>query len=86
MTFGRMIIMYVEIGLVLAIIEPILWKLFDERRYAYFARKLTNGNKADRCGFAIGMIIGSMTGWPIHLITWYIIDPIIERHEKKIEP
>ena len=81
MSFGDFIIIYVEVGLVLAIVEPILWYILSPRNWNELMSKF-KGNIYYDCGFAFGMIVGSVVGWPIHLVSWYILDPLYEKKSK----
>lgn len=84
MSFRDFIIIYAEIGLVLAIIEPILWHMMKPGDWHDLMTRF-KGNFRYDCGFAFGMIIGSVVGWPIHLLTWYILDPFFAKRESKKE-
>lgn len=82
MSFRDFIVIYAEVGLALAIIEPLLWYILSPRNWNDLMSRF-KGNAHYDCGFAFGMIIGSVIGWPIHLVTWYILDPL--RAKKKTE-
>jgi len=78
MSFRDFIIIYVEVGLALAIVEPLLWYILSPRNWNDFMSQF-EGNAYYDCGFAFGMIVGSVTVWPIHLVTWYILDPLLAK-------
>lgn len=82
MSFGDFIIIYAEVGLVLAIVEPILWYILSPRNWNELMSRF-KGNAYYDCGFAFGMIVGSIVGWPIHLVSWYILDPLYKKKSKK---
>ena len=84
MSFGDFAIIYVEIGLVLALIEPIVWRIVKPGDFHDASSHFT-GNFAYDCGVACGMIFGVVTVWPIHLITWYVIDPLYTKQKFKKE-
>lgn len=84
MSFRDFIIVYVEVGLALAIVEPLLWYILSPRNWNELMGRF-RGNVYYDCGFAFGMIVGSVVGWPIHLVTWYILDPLIAKKKSKKE-
>lgn len=86
MTFGKIIMIYIEIGLVLAIVEPVLWKILKPIALEDIKRDLIGASKAFERAAMTGILLGIITSWPVHLVTWYIVDPICMRHEAKKEP
>lgn len=86
MSVGTIIAIYIEIGLVLAIVEPVLWKFMKLHALEIMDENLAGKSKAYRKGYVTGLLFSIVTGWPIHLITWYVIDPIMaKRQESKKE-
>ena len=85
MSIGKIIAIYIEIGLVLALVEPVLWKISKPIALKDIDELLSSPSKAYRRGAMTGMVMGSIFLWPVHLITWYILDPIIERQKAKKE-
>lgn len=84
MSFRDFIIVYVEVGLILAIIEPTLWHILKPGDSRDWLGKFT-GNFAYDSGLATGIIVGSVIGWPIHLFTWYILDPFFVKQKSEKE-
>lgn len=84
MSFRDFIIVYVEVGLALAIVEPLLWYILSPRNWNWFMSKFKR-NIYNDSAFAFGMIVGSVVGWPVHLVTWYILDPLIAKKKSKKE-
>ena len=82
MSFRDFIVIYVEVGLVLAIVEPTLWHILKPGDRHDFMSQF-KGNFRYDSGLAFGMIVGSVTGWPIHLLTWYILDPLYKKKSKE---
>ena len=85
MTFGKIIMIYIEIGLALAIIEPVLWKILKPNPLEDLNRELIGKPKAFKRGAMTGLLFSIITGWPVHLVGWYILDPIYMRHKAKKE-
>lgn len=86
MSFGTIIAIYIEIGLVLAIVEPVLWKFMKLHALEIVDEDLVGKPKAYRRGYMTGLLFSIVTGWPIHLITWYVVCPIMaKRQESKKE-
>lgn len=84
MSFRDFIVIYVEVGLVLAIVEPTLWHILKPGDRHDFMSQF-KGNFRYDSSLAFGMIVGSVTGWPVHLVTWYILDPLITKKKSKKE-
>lgn len=85
MTFGKIIMIYIEIGLVLAIVEPVFWKILKPNSLEDLNRELIGKSKAFKRGAMTGLLFSIITGWPVHLVTWYIVDPIYMRQKSKKE-
>ena len=85
MTFGKIIMTYIEIGLVLAIVEPVLWKILKPNPLEDLNRELIGKSKAFKCAAMTVIRLSIITGWPVYLVTWYIVDPIYMRQQAKKE-
>ena len=86
MSVGTIIGIYIEIGLVLAIVEPVLWKFINPHALEIMEEDLIGKSKACRRAYMTGLLLGMVAKWPIHLIMWYVVDPIMaKRQESKKE-
>lgn len=85
MSFGTIIAIYIEIGLVLAIVEPVIWKFMKLHALEIMDEDLVGASKASRRKYMTGMLLGIVIAWPVHLVTWYILDPLIAKKKSKKE-
>lgn len=84
-TIGKIAVIYIEIGLAIALLEPLLWKVLKPIALDDLYEHLNHPNRAYRQGAMTGMLLGAILIWPIHLVTWYIVDPIVAWHKKRKE-
>lgn len=82
MTFGKIIIIYFEIGFIVCLLQPALLRLFRKKEYEQLKNVLSSSNKNFRLGFLTGMLTVTVALWPMVLLNWYIVSPIIERRER----
>lgn len=82
---GKIAVIYIEIGLAIALLEPLLWKVLKPIALDDLYEHLNHPNGVYRRGAMTGMLLGAILLWPIHLVAWYIVDPIAARHEKRKE-